>query len=127
MSTSRLVVAVAAVLAGGCADPFIEATTALEDTSDTEGPYVVWTAVVGADRSDVIELRFSVDGGDELTATMRKTDDDGDGPGELYRGAIFGQEPGSTVRYRVAVERGGEVVALDPPEAAAPFVFSVTP
>jgi hypothetical protein len=119
--------ALAVIFATGCADPFIEATTALSDTADPAGPYTVWTSVFGVDRSDSVELRYRVDGGDEVTARMRRTDDPGDDPGELHRGAIPGQPAGSEISYRVAVERGGETVGLDPPESAPPFVFSVTP
>lgn len=122
ISTTALV----ALLAVGCADPFIEATTALSDTPDTEGPYQVWAVVVGAGRSDRVELRVDVDG-DETSTQMRRTDDDGDDPGELYRGAIVGQPTGATVRYRVAVERDGELVALDPPQDDPAFVFSIAP
>jgi len=113
--------------AGGCAEPFIEATVELEDTSDREGPYQVWTVIVGVDRSDAIELHYAINGGNQRNAQMRKTDDAGEDPGELYRGAIPGQDSGAVISYSVAVVRDGAVVEVDPPEGEPAFVFSVTP
>lgn len=110
----------------GCADPYIESTTVLEDTVDTEGPYEVWSVAVGVDASDHLELRYVAGGADERPARMLDVEDDGDGPGELYRGAIPGQPAGTEIRYRVVVVAEGEVLAADPPGGDT-FVFSVAP
>ena len=124
----------AAVLwaAAGCADPFIEATTRVGDTSDVVGPYSVRAVVVGVASGDRVELRFNViDGEPEnfIPVLMDEVDlgaDDGTTRGELFRQGIPGQPAGTEILYYVAVTRDGEVVAEDPVGGdLRPFLFQV--
>ena len=42
-----LAVVTAALAGPGCADPFFESVSVLEDTRDIGGPYQVWAVAVG--------------------------------------------------------------------------------
>lgn len=116
----------------GCADPFIEGTTRLQDTPDTRGPYVVTTVAIGVEPDDEVELFYNVV--DEAPGNfiplpmVASEDDDGAYEGELFSRGIPGQLAGSDIRYYVAIRRDGEVVAEDPAGGdLRPFVFTVLP
>lgn len=118
------------LLSVACADPFIESTTVLGSTIDTDGPYEVRTVVIGNLESDRVELFYnSVDQEPEhyLRLVMEPLDADGR-PAELFRGAIPGQAAGTVIRYFVAVERDGSQVAEDPVGGdLRPFTLTVRP
>lgn len=116
----------------GCADPFIEATTILGDTRDTQGPYTVQTVAVGVDQYDLVQLYYSVDDDDPdafVPLVMEEgREDDGIHEGERFSRGIPGQPPGSEILYFVAIQRNGEHVAEDPVGGdLRPFVFRVLP
>jgi len=121
----RLMCALATValplLACTPAPPLIEATTRLGATSDTAGPYVVHSVVIGVD-GEAVELNYSVDDARRfIPVPMLAADDE-----ESFRGEIPGQPAGSVISYYVAVLRDGEQVASDPDAAGAgPYVFAV--
>jgi len=120
----------ALVLATGCADPFIEATTILEDTSDIVGPYQVDVLAAGMRSSDSLEIRYTRPERPDGIATLVNVDDDGDGPGDLYQGSIPGQSAGNAIGYYIVLIRNDEIVDRDPAgdlETGPRFVFSVTP
>ena len=114
-----------ALAAAGCAEPYIESTTVLGDTPDTNGPYEVAAVAVGMTSDDRLQLTFVTASSDGIVI-LRASDDDGDGPGELHIGQIPGQPAGSSVSYVVEIERDGEAIARDPPGDGS-FVFVVTP
>lgn len=102
----------------------------LEDTADAVGPYIVETATVGTRSSDRLELRHTRDDGFEAIVVMANVGDDGDGTGDLYRGEISGQDPGTEIGYYVLLVRGDEVVDRDPAGDITDgprFVFTVAP
>jgi hypothetical protein len=117
---------VCAVLAhAGCdeAAPIIESTTVLDDTTDTNGPYLVETVVIGAD-GDAVELDYVVDDDVEFIPVAMQLV-----PGtDLWVGEIPGRQVGSRISYYVEVLRDGERAAVDPKGAgAAPYEFRVQP
>ncbi len=118
------------LLAAGCADPFIESTTVLGDTTDFDGPYVVESIAVGTRSGDRVEVRHSRPERQDGVIGMLALDDDGDGPGDLFRAEIPGQPTGSEISYYVILVRDEIVVDRDPAgegEDAPRFVFSISP
>jgi hypothetical protein len=112
-----------ALLAVGCtqAPPFIEATTVLTSTSDTTGPYVVHSVVVGVD-GESVELSYLADERARFIPVLMVAADDE----ERFRGEIPGQPSGTEISYYVAVVRDGERIAADPETAGAqPYVFRI--
>jgi hypothetical protein len=124
--------AVAAVCAGGCAEPFFEATTVLRDTPDSDGPYMVQAVAIGVSRGDRVLLHFSVEGDAPgafgSQAMVPAEDDDGVHRGERFSRGIPGQLPGTEILYFVSIERDGERVAEDPVGGEQrPIVFRILP
>ena len=113
-----------------CADPFIESTTLLGDTSDTLGPYQIQSVVLGVNETDKIEVFYNaIDNNPDRYLPIPMTGVDGDGQAaELYEGTIPGQDAGTTIRYFVAVDRNGTRVAEDPVGGdLRPFMMRVAP
>ena len=127
-----LAVVAAALAAAGCADPFFESVSVLEDTRDTGGPYQVWAVAVGIAAGDRVELYYNVvddQPGNFIPLRMDAADDhDGAQESELYVRGIPGQAAATDIRYYVAITRDGEQVAASPVGGdLRPFVFTVLP
>ena len=108
----------------GCveAPPFIESTTRLSTTHDTEGPYIVHSVVSDVLRDDAVELHYRVVGVREFIPLLMAEDNDG----ERFRVGIPGRPAGTVIQYYVTVIRDGVRVADDPPAAGAgPFQFDI--
>ena len=81
--------------------PTIVRTEELEDTDETDGPYVIRAAITDGMTSDRnffdngIYLHYTVNGGEEQIVTMRWSG------GQIYRGEIPGQAGGGTIEYFV--------------------------
>ncbi|MCG8416305.1 MAG: hypothetical protein MJE77_00015 [Proteobacteria bacterium] len=104
------------------AQPFIESTTVLSDTTDTVGPYVVQSIIVNAGGDDIVELRYFVDDQSQFIPLLMQADQDG----ERHEVGIPGRPAGSTISYYVTVLRDGARVADDPGAGAAqPYQFNV--
>ena len=119
-----------ALWGASCADPFIESTTVLEDTSDAVGPYTVETVAIGARSGDRIEIHHTSPEAQDGIVIMTNIGDDGDGEGDLYRGEIPGQAAPASIGYFVLLVRGDTILDRDPPAEGLDgprFVFSVTP
>jgi hypothetical protein len=118
------------LLAASCADPFIESTTLLGNTTDTVGPYEVRSVVLGLNEGDRVELFYNaIDSSPAryIPLLMEGIDDDGR-TAELYTGSIPGQETGSTIRYYVAIDRNGGRIAEDPVGGdLQPFIINILP
>ncbi len=118
------------LLVASCADPFIESTTLLADTPDTVGPYQVRSVVHGLNEGDRVEIFFnSIDDTPDryIPLRMEGLDDDGRSA-ELFVAGIPGQDAGTTIRYYIAVNRNGDIVAEDPVgRDLRPFVLRITP
>jgi len=118
-----LVSAIAAMGLAACelSAPFIESTTRLESTSDTTGPYVVHSVIIGVD-GEHVDLDYLIDD-ERRFIPVPMTAVDGE---EQFRGEIPGQPSGSVISYYVAVVRDGVRVASDPEAAGAgPYVFTI--
>ena len=118
------------LLLASCADPFIESTTLLGNTTDTLGPYQIQSVVLGVNETDKIEVFYNaLDNDPDHYLPMLMTGIDGDGrSSELYEGAIPGQDAGTTIRYFVAVDRNGARVAEDPVGGdLRPFMMRIDP
>jgi len=76
-------------------DPIIANTTALENTTDESGPYIVETDVVDDGSVQSVTLTYQVSGGASNSVSMA---DQGSGH---YRGEIPGQALGSSITYFV--------------------------
>lgn len=85
---------------GDVVPPKVAALDALPDTEDLDGPYLVGAAVSDDVAVASVSLRWSVDGGVEITTAMAPA-----GP-DRWEGVIPGQAPGSVVSYRVAASDG---------------------
>lgn len=122
---ARIAIVCAVLVQVGCdeAAPIIESTTRLEDTTDTNGPYVVETVVIGAD-GDAIELVYLVDDDPEFIPVAMQLV-----PGtDVWVGEIPGRPAGTRISYYVEVLRDGDRAAVDPKGAgAAPYEFRVQP
>lgn len=110
----------------GCqqADPIIESTSRLGNTTDTIGPYLVETVVVNVGRGDKVEVFYNVnDQGQFIPLRMEEQAN-----GELFIGAIPGRPAGSRITYYVAVtDSDGKRLVTDPVGAGAlPYSFLVT-
>ncbi len=103
-------------LSAGCADPTIDGTSVLEQSTDTLGPYRVRSVIVGTLVDDKIEVFYNAldnEPAHYIPLPMNPLDSDGRS-GEIYVGQIPGQASGTLIRYYVAVSRDGEHVAEDP-------------
>jgi len=115
----------------GCeqASPIIDATTALDDTTSTTGPYEVQTVVTGATTQYRIELVYSIDSenpDEYFPQLMEASVGGGVHEGEAFAGQIPGQPAGTTIRYFVQVSRGDGDIVTDPPEGVVePYTFEV--
>jgi subtilisin family serine protease len=78
-------------------DPQVAFVTRLDDTSDTEGPYVVTAEAVDDGAIHTASLITRVDDGAPVRIVMTAT------APTLYRGEITGQASGSSVSYLVEV------------------------
>lgn len=120
---ATLLYAAAALFVAACdvSAPLIESTTRLESTSDTIGPYVVHSVIVGLD-DEYVDLDYLVDDAKRFIP-VPMTAVDGE---ERFRGEIPGQPSGTVISYYVAVVRDGVRVAADPDAAGAgPYVFVI--
>lgn len=85
---------------GDVVAPRIASVTALADTEDYEGPYLVRATVEDDVGVEAVELHWSVDGGTEVVSPMA---DEGDG---TWSGVLPGQLPGARVAYHVQATDG---------------------
>src|SRR5687768_776974 len=86
--------------AGACAPeaPRVLSVTALEDTRDTTGPYVVQGVVRGLVDGDTVEVHYAATDPPRFAALpVRRLG------GGIVQGDIPGQPRGTTVRYYLAV------------------------
>lgn len=96
-----------AVWDGDVAAPHLEGLSALPDTENLDGPYVVNVTAMDDVRVASVTLWWSVQGGEEETAVAMA--DCGDG---TWTGEIPGQAAGAEVRYRVEATDGDNAAAL---------------
>ena len=123
--TNVLAILIAILVSAGCADPFIESTTILADTTDLVGPYSVATVAIGTSEADRLEIRHRTGDTDDST-TMR-------GDGDLFEGSIPAPEAAGEIAYCVLLISGDAIVDRDPggddtsDDCGGRFVFSVGP
>ena len=117
-------------LAASCADPDIESTTLLEETTNTRGPYEIHTVIQSAQPGDKVELFYNaVDITPAHFIPLRMEPQGSDGQAaDLFVGQIPGQPAGTTILYYIAVERDGSRVSEDPVGGdLRPYALLVTP
>jgi len=115
---------IVAGLLAGCqpATPLVEAITILDDTRDSQGPYLVDAVTLGVTSQHRVELSWAADDGPFIPLLMR-----GDGE-ERWQAAIPGQPAGTSVFYYLAIFDGDERLITAPDGAgAAPYGFAVLP
>lgn len=109
-------------LACVAAPPFIEATTRLASTRDSDGPYVVQSVVSDVLVDDAVELHYRVVGDPGFIPLLMVEDEDG----ERFSAGIPGRPAGTSIQYYVTVIRDGARVADDPAAAGAgPYQFDI--
>jgi len=91
--------------------PVIAGTTALPDTDDETGPYVVAATVTDDMELAAVTLRYRVDGGSFVALPMAAVG------GSQYEAGIPGQDVVSHVEYFIEAEDSASNTALDPPGA----------
>lgn len=94
--------------------PIISSTTELENTTDTEGPYIVQTKVT--DETEVVSVTLKYEVGAGWTEVEMSPIG-----GDFYQAGIPGQPPGTTIKYYIeAVDNDGNI-STDPPTAPEAF------
>ncbi len=87
--------------------PVITGTTVPENTTDSEGPYIIKTKVTDADGIQSITLKYDVGSG-WVDVPMQATQND------TFMASIPGQQPGTTIKFYIEAVDNNNDVSVDP-------------